>query len=287
MTTPRNDTEADTGNDTSGDTSGDTHGVSAGRGSAEAAIGAGVGREQVLAEAFVRLADTLVADFDVIDVLHELTSDCVALLGTDAAGLLLSDQRGNLRVASASSETANLVELFQIQADQGPCRDSFHSGAPVNVPDLDDATATGRWPEFTRHAHTAGYRAVHALPMRLREHIIGALNLFNVEPGQMSPAQLRVGQALADVATIAVLQDRSQHDHARLTEQLQYALDSRIIIEQAKGILSERAGIDTDEAFTRLRRHARSTNQRLTDLARSVTDNTLQDAYRLLQPGTR
>jgi GAF domain-containing protein len=274
-------------NDTGNDMSGDTHAVSPGCGSAEADIAVGVGREQVLAEAFVRLADTLVADFDVIDVLHELTSDCVALLGADAAGLLLSDQRGNLRVASASSEKANLVELFQIQADQGPCRDSFHSGAPVNVPDLDDATATGRWPEFSRHARTGGYRAVHAVPMRLREHIIGALNLFSIEPGEMSASQLRVGQALADVATIAVLQDRSQHDQARLAEQLQYALNSRIIIEQAKGVLAERAGVDTDEAFTRLRRHARSTNRRLTDLARSVTDNTLQDAHRLLQPGTR
>jgi transcriptional regulator with GAF, ATPase, and Fis domain len=233
------------------------------------------GREQPLVEAFVRLADTLTADYDVIDLLHGLCDDCVGLLGVDAAGLLLTDQRGSLQVVSASTEAAQTVELFQLQAEQGPCLDCFRDSAQVHVNDLDSET---RWPLFTARAREHGFGAVHALPMRLREHTIGALNLFHRGPSAMDEAELRVGQALADVATIAVLSWRSARERELLTEQLQTALNSRVIIEQAKGMLAERAGIGLDQAFERLRRYARSTNTRLTELAAGVTDGSVDTA---------
>jgi ANTAR domain/GAF domain len=242
----------------------------------------GQGRERALAEAFVRLADTLIADFDVIDVLHELTTDCVSLLPVDAAGLLLSDQRGALRAVSASSEQATLVELFQLQADQGPCLDAFHTSAQVHAPDLAaDAVAGGRWPRFAAHAVQAGYGAVHALPLRLRARTIGALNLFTVEPGPLADADLQVAQALAAVATIVVLQDRTSHESELLTEQLQATLTSRIIIEQATGVLVERGRVEFGDAFTLLRRYSRASSRRLGDVARDVVEGSL-DAHKLL-----
>ena len=230
-------------------------------------------REQSLVAAFVRLADTLVADYDVIELFHGLCADCVTLLGADAAGLMLGDQRGALQIVSASSEAAQLVELFQLQADQGPCLDAYATSTQVRVDDL--AAAAARWPRFAARAREHGFAAVHALPMRLRGQTIGALNLFHRHPHAMPDDELAVGQALADVATIAILSDRSIRERERLTEQLQAALQSRVNIEQAKGILAERGHIDLDEAFTRLRATARSTNQRLSDLARSVIDGTL------------
>ncbi|GAA4755126.1 GAF and ANTAR domain-containing protein [Actinomycetospora chibensis] len=229
-------------------------------------------REQALVTAFVRLADTLVADYDVIELFHALCGDCVALLGADAAGLLLTDQRGALQVVSASTEAANLVELFQLQAEEGPCLDCFRTSAQVHAGDL--ATDT-RWPRFAALADDNGFTAVHALPMRLRGETIGALNLFHRNRTDMSVDELAIGQALADVATIAILSDRNTRERERLTEQLQAALTSRVIIEQAKGVLAERGQIPLDEAFTRLRSHARSTQQRLSDLARAVTDGSL------------
>jgi transcriptional regulator with GAF, ATPase, and Fis domain len=232
-------------------------------------------REQELVSAFVRLADTLVADYDVIDLFHGLCGDCVTLLGADAAGLLLTDQRGALQVVSASSEAANLVELFQIQSEQGPCLDCFNSSAQVHAGDLN---ADGRWPRFAARAADHGFVAVHALPMRLRGQTIGALNLFHRRSTTMASDDLAVGQALADVATIAILSDRNTRERERLTEQLQAALTSRVIIEQAKGILAERGQIALDDAFTRLRSHARSSQQRLSDLARAVIDGSLDTA---------
>jgi GAF domain-containing protein len=229
------------------------------------------GREQPLVEAFVRLADSLTDDYDVIELLHGLCDDCVGLLGVDAAGLLLTDQRGSLQVVSASTEAAQTVELFQLQAEQGPCLDCFRDSAQVHVHDLDSES---RWPLFVARAREHGFGAVHALPMRLREHTIGALNLFHRSPSAMDEAELRVGQALADVATIAVLSGRHAQEREELTEQLQAALRSRVIIEQAKGILAERGGIALDEAFARLRSHARSARRRLSDLAAAVVDGT-------------
>src|SRR4051812_22708020 len=160
--------------------------------------------------------------------MHGLTADCVRLIGADAAGLLLVDHRGVLRVASSSTEQARLVELFQLQADEGPCLDCFRTSQPVNEADL---AASGRWPTFTGSALDQGYRAVHAVPLRLRNETVGALNLFNTEVGDLPASDLQVAQALADVATIALLQDRSLRDQALLTDQLQTALSSRVIIE--------------------------------------------------------
>ena len=227
---------------------------------------------QLLAATFVELTDTMVADFDVIDFLHVLTDRSVQLLDVAAAGLLLADRRGELRVVAASSEAARLLELFQLQNDQGPCLDCFRAGQPVDAPDL--AAAARRWPRFAVAARQAGFAAVQALPMRLRTQVIGALNLFRATPGAFDPAGIRIGQALADVATISLLHERSMRHSDTLNEQLQVALNSRVVIEQAKGKLAERLGLDMAQAFSLLRNHARSSNQRLSDLAQAFIDGT-------------
>jgi GAF domain-containing protein len=229
----------------------------------------------LLVATFVDLADTMVADFDVIDFLHVLTSRSVDLLAVSAAGVVLADPRGALRVAAASSEAAELVELFQIQNDQGPCLECFRTGRPVAAADLNSPDQ--RWPRFAVAAGRAGFRSVHALPMRLRHEVIGALNLFGAGPGPFGPEDLRVGQALADVATIGLLQERSVRRSETAAEQLQAALNSRVIIEQAKGKLAERLGLDMDRAFGMLRDYSRGSNQRLTDVARNFVDSASAD----------
>jgi GAF domain-containing protein len=226
---------------------------------------------QLLSETFVELTDTMVADFDIIDFLHVLTTRSAELLNVSAAGLLLADPRGELRVLAASSEAARLLELFQLQGDQGPCLDCFRSGQPVAATDL---STDQRWPRFAAAAGQAGFCAVQALPMRLRDQVIGALNLFRATPGAFDTDTVHVGQALADVATISLLHERSMRHSDTLNEQLQTALNSRVIIEQAKGKLAERLGIDVDQAFTILRDQARNRNQRLSDLARAFVDDT-------------
>jgi GAF domain-containing protein len=226
-----------------------------------------------IADVFVEMADTLVDYFDVIDFLHVLTERSVQLLGVSATGLLLTDQRGTLQVVAASSERTRLLELFQLQTDQGPCVDCFHTGQPVSVADL---PSVGRWPRFTAAAAEVGFAAVHAVPMRLRTEVIGALNFFDTNPGALDEGKLRVGQALADVATIGLLQQRAIHSRDLVTEQLQTALHSRIVIEQAKGILAERLHLDVAEAFAVLRSSARSHNRRLSELAQSIVDGTEQ-----------
>jgi len=229
-------------------------------------------RERALAEAFVTLADTLVADYDVIDVLHQLTIECVELLPVDAAGLLLSDQRGTLQMAAASTERARVVELFQLQSDEGPCLDCFRTSRPIAAPDLRGMT---EWPRFVAHTLDTGFRSVHAVPMRLRTETIGALNLFGIQPRALGPDELRIAQALADVATIGILQERAIHRRDVLAEQLQVALNSRVIIEQAKGVLAERGQLEMERAFEVLRRYARSTQQRLSDVALGVANRTI------------
>jgi GAF domain-containing protein len=220
----------------------------------------------LLSDTFVDLADTMVADFDVIDFLQLLTDRTVRLLAASAAGVVLADPRGELRVAAASSEEAGLVELFQLQNDQGPCLDCFRTGRPISAADLTGPDQ--RWPRFAHAAIQAGFRTVEALPMRLRDQVIGALNLFRAEPGPFETADLRIAQALADVATIGLLHERNVRRSETVAEQLQAALNSRVMIEQAKGKLAERYGIDMDRAFTMLRDYARNTNQHLTDVAR-------------------
>jgi transcriptional regulator with GAF, ATPase, and Fis domain len=227
---------------------------------------------QLLSDTFVELTDTMVAGFDVIDFMHVLTDRSVQLLEVDAAGLLLADPRGELRVVAASSEVARLIELFQIQNDEGPCLDCFRSGQAVHVPDL--AAATERWPRFAPAAVQAGFTAVQALPMRLREQVIGALNLFRASAGTFADADIRIGQALADVATIGLLHERSMRRSDTLNEQLQAALNSRVVIEQAKGKLAERLGVDMDQAFNLLRDFARARNRRLSELAQAFVDGT-------------
>ncbi len=229
--------------------------------------------EVELADVFVEMADTLVDDFDVIEFLHVMTERCVQLLGVSAAGLLLTDGRDTLQVVAASSEHTRLLELFQLQTDQGPCVECFHTGQPVSVADLPSA---GRWPRFTAAAAEVGFAAVHAVPMRLRTEVIGALNFFDTSPGAVDVGKLRIGQALADVATIGLLQQRAIHRRDVLTEQLQTALNSRVLIEQAKGVLAERLHVDMASAFTLLRNNARSHNRRLSELAQAIIDGTEQ-----------
>ncbi|WP_426512908.1 GAF and ANTAR domain-containing protein [Dactylosporangium sp. McL0621] len=226
-----------------------------------------------LADVLVEMADTLVDDFDVIDFLHVLTERCVQLLEVSAAGILLTDQLDTLQLVAASSERTRLLELFQLQTDQGPCVDCFKTGQPVSVPDIRSAS---RWPRFTAAAAEVGFVSVHALPMRLRAQVIGALNLFGVEPGALDDDRLRAGKALADIATIGLLQQRAIRQGDIVTLQLQTALNSRVVIEQAKGVLAERLRVDLDQAFTLLRHTARDRNRRLSDLAQAVVDGTEQ-----------
>jgi GAF domain-containing protein len=230
-------------------------------------------RERRLAEVFVLLADTLVADFDVVDVLDQLVQACVDPLGSMAAGLLLDDQRGHLTVMASSAESSRLVELFQVQNEQGPCLDCYRTRQPVSVPDL--TAAIGRWPLFAPVAIEQGFRSVHALPLRLRDNAIGALNLFHDESTPLDDDDLRIAQALADTATIGILQQRALNASSILSEQLQNALNSRIAIEQAKGVLAATGDVDMDRAFELLRSHARNNNLRISDLARQVATRSL------------
>ena len=231
-------------------------------------------REQRVVESFVELADTLVDDFDVLDLLHTLVERCVELLDIAESGLLLADQAGNLQVMAASNERTHLLELFQIQGEQGPCLDSYRQGEPVTSDDLD--ADRERWPDFVPKALDAGFHAVHALPMRLRGDVIGALNLFGTEVGALPPADATLGQAMADIATIGIIQERSVQDAQHTAAQLQHALDSRVIIEQAKGMLAEHGELSMAEAFERLRHHARDHNLRLSDVARDVVDGGIE-----------
>jgi transcriptional regulator with GAF, ATPase, and Fis domain len=225
-------------------------------------------RERLLAAAFVELADTLVADFDVADFLHGLADRCVQLLEVDAAGLMLADQRGTLQVIASSSEQTRLVELFQLQNDQGPCLECYRSGQPVSEANL--GAAGQRWPLFAPAATRAGFAAVQALPMRLRDEVIGAMNMFMRAPGRLDETGLQVAQALANVATIGLLHERNLRHQEVLAEQLQGALNSRIAIEQAEGVLAERLGLDMGQAFSLLRDQARAQNRRLFELAGAV-----------------
>lgn len=220
---------------------------------------------RLLPKTFVELADTMVADFDMIEFLHVLTDRSVPLLGATAAGLLLADPDGRLRVVAASSEKARLLELFQIQSDQGPCVECYHTAERVSCPDLRGSRVP--WPRFAEHATKAGFYSVQALPMRLRNQVIGALNLFRDRVGIFGSEDMALGQAMADIATIGLLHERVMRYNDVLNEQLQLALNSRITIEQAKGKLSERMDISPDNAFILIRDYARARNRKLSDMA--------------------
>ena len=230
-------------------------------------------REATLTRTFVELADTLVADFDVVELLTLLTDRCVEVLDVAAAGLMLVAPEGDLRVMASSSDAMRVLELFELQAEEGPCLDCHRTGEPVTSPDL--ALAYDRWPVFAPEAAASGFHAVHALPMRLRGTVLGALNLFHVEPGDMPAADVEAAQALADVATIAILQHRAVLEAQVVTAQLNHALNSRVVIEQAKGMVAERVGINMEQAFSALRSHARNHNRRLVDVADEVIRGTL------------
>jgi GAF domain-containing protein len=234
-------------------------------------------REEAVSRAFVALADTLVDDYDVIDLLDQLVAHSVDLLAAQAAGLVLGDSHGHLRVAATSSDAAGLMELLQLQNEQGPCLDCFHSVAPVSVPDLQEVTE--RWPAFAGAVEQVGpFRSVHALPLRLRGQTIGSLCLFHRTPGPLPDADLSLGQALADVATIGILQERAIRRGEVVNEQLQTALDSRVVIEQAKGVLAQHLKVGMDTAFDLLRRYSRNGNVRLADTARQLATGDLDPA---------
>jgi transcriptional regulator with GAF, ATPase, and Fis domain len=228
---------------------------------------------QQAAEAFVELADTLIDDFDVVDFLSQVTIRCAEVLGVSAAGVLLTDQRGALRVVAASTEESRLLELLQTQIDEGPCPECFRTGRTVAVADL--SLETERWPQFATEAIRSGFTSVHAMPMRLRSDVIGTLNLFSERTGLLDDETVRLGQALADVATIGLLQERAIRRRETLAEQLQTALNSRIVIEQAKGVIAERRQLDMDGSFTLLRQTARNSNRRLSQLAQDVIDGSV------------
>jgi GAF domain-containing protein len=232
-----------------------------------------VTREERLARTLVELADTLVDDFDLVELLALLVERCVELLDASAAGVVLADERGRLRLMASTSEAMELVELFQVQNDEGPCFDCYRRGEPVIADDL--SRAAERWPVFVPFASDKGFHAAHAFPLRLRRRVLGALNLFRSGRGALEPADAAAAQALADVAAIAILQFRATRHAQLVTDQLQQALHSRIAIEQAKGMLAERAGIDMDDAFSFLRRYARTSQRLLIDVAGEVVSGTL------------
>lgn len=229
-------------------------------------------REQQLATAFVDLADVLPDDFDVIDLLHRLADHAVGLLGVDECGALLFSPQGDVVDATASSELARRVGLAQIQLRQGPCWDCIQSGDPTPDIFLVDGVAHRRWPQFASLDLTRQFTGIAAVPMMSRGLVIGALGFFHTRRTSVSLPELRLGQALADAATAAILNHRGLDRHRQLSEQLQTAFDSRVVVEQAKGMLAQRANIGLDTAFERMRRHARHRRQRLTVLARHVID---------------
>ena len=241
-------------------------------------------REQRVSDAFVALADTLVDDYDIIDLLDRLVAHSITLLAADAAGILLADAHEQLRPVAASSEDARIMDLLQVQSDEGPCLEAYQGSTQIRIPDL--AQEVDRWPRFVAAvADAGGFASVHAIPMRLRGVAIGALNLFHHQIGALPDADLALGQALADVATIGILQERAIRHGEVVNEQLQTALDSRVIIEQAKGVVAQHFTVGMDTAFDRLRRYARSNNLRLADTARRLVDRELDLAV-LNSPST-
>ena len=221
-----------------------------------------------LAGVFVEVADTLVTDFDLIDFLHNLADHIAAVSGGTSVGILLADQNDQLQYMAASTDAAKHLELFQLQYSEGPCLDCFRSGRPVVVGDV--SAAGERWPNFAPRALAGNVRSVHAFPLRLRERVIGALNVFGDDPLPLDPDDIKVVQALADVATISIIQERAIAQAELLTEQLQGALNTRIVIEQAKGVVARTHGMSVDAAFELLRSHARAHQVRLATLAHDV-----------------
>ena len=230
-------------------------------------------REQDLLSAFIEFADTIVDEYDVVEFLHRLAERCVDLLDASEAGIMLADRDGTLHYAASSSERMRLIELFELQHDEGPCLDAYRTGLAVHGDLSNDAKAL--WPSFAPHAREVGFESVTALPMRLRTEVIGALNLFSTTPEPLSAEDRLVAQALADIATIGILQERALNNAHVVTSQLEAALESRIVIEQAKGIVAESNHVSIDTAFTLLRSYARTHNRRLSQVVQEIIDGTL------------
>jgi GAF domain-containing protein len=230
-------------------------------------------READVVRSLVEMADTLVDDYDVVDLLTGLAGKCVNLLGVSAAGVMLTHPSGRPGLVASSSEAMRLLELFELQAQEGPCLDAIRTGEAVGPELL--SPGSDRWPSFTAAAIDAGFRSAAALPLRYRDVILGALNLLSTTPDAMADADRIVARAFTDLAAVSIVQHRSNVEAIRLNEQLSSALTSRVVIEQAKGVLAERAGVDLTEAFDRMRRYARNHNSRLTDVAEAAVADTL------------
>ena len=231
--------------------------------------------EALLARAFVRLADTLVSDFDIVDFLYGLSIDSREILGADAAGVMLTDGRGRLRVIASSEERMRLLELFELQGAQGPCLDAFSSGAALQASASD---SRARWPAFAPHASEVGFQRMCAVPLRVRDDVIGALNLFRSSDEAFTDTEMDIAQAMAEIATVALIQERALREHNLLIEQLQTALNSRVIIEQAKGMLAEYLTVTVDEAFLLIRTYTRNRNRKLAEVASEIVERQLTSA---------
>jgi transcriptional regulator with GAF, ATPase, and Fis domain len=230
-------------------------------------------RDQTIIHSFVEIADNLVDNFDVVELLTGLMDRCVNVLGVSAAGVMLASP-DELRLVASSSDAMQVVELFELQANEGPCLDAFRTGERVEHENLEEGT--GRWPQFAEVAYAEGFRSVFALPLRLRETTIGALNLFSVDAWPMDESDVVVARGFADLATISILQHGIASEIQHVNEQLTRALQDRIVIEQAKGVVSERAGINIGEAFSRLRSYARAHRLPLAAVAQTAIDGTLE-----------
>ena len=231
-------------------------------------------RDQTIIHSFVEIADNLVDNFDVVELLTGLMDRCVNVLGVSAAGVMLASPPDELRLVASSSDAMHVVELFELQANEGPCLDAFRTGERVEHENLEKGT--GRWPQFAAVAYREGFRSVFALPLRLRDTTIGALNLFSVDESPMDESDVIVARGFADLATISILQHGVASETHHVNEQLSQALEHRIVIEQAKGVVSERAGIDMVEAFSRLRSYARAHRLPLISVAQAALDGTLE-----------
>jgi GAF domain-containing protein len=230
-------------------------------------------REEQLLQTFAKLADTLVADYDVVDLLQSLVDTCQDLLDTAAAGILLANGAGELEVVASTSEASRLVETMQLGAEAGPCIESFQTGNVVSLADISQAPE--EWSRFRDSALEQGFASVHAIPLRLREKTIGTLNLLREVIGELEPLDAIAAKAFADVATIGILHERSMRESTLLSEQLQTALNRRIIIEQAKGFVAHTQSVSVDDAFTLIRNYARSHQLPISLVAAQLVDMTL------------
>lgn len=227
-------------------------------------------RETRLLEAVVSLVDSLLEDFDVVELVTDLTRQCAQLLDVASAGLLLAGPDGQLRLVTATSGRTAELELFQLQTHEGPCLECYRTGRQLSVADL--RTAARRWPGFVEAARRQGFASVHAIPMRAAGTVIGALGLFGVTPGELNPLDLAVGQTLAHVATVAILQ---QHGPAPETVsiRLRDVLRQQVLVEQAKGLVHDALRVPLDEAATLLRAYARRHHRHLTDVCETLVSD--------------